>query len=159
MSFRTGFYAGLVVAVIWGVYLARLWQGQRQVELHGAHLLTQIEKRNWKAVGEFIGDGYKDQWGHDRASLVERLREVFRALPNARIEPNSVSVQTNNGRGTWTARVTVKSTGEFADYVTNRVNSLETPFQLEWQRGATWPWDWKLVEVRNPGLDISDYPR
>jgi hypothetical protein len=159
VSFRTGFYAGLVVAAIWGVYLARLWQGPRQVELHGAHLLAQIEKRNWKAVEEFIGDEYKDQWGHDRALLLERLREVLRALPNARIESTPVSVETNHGRGTWTARVTVKSTGEFADYITNRVNSLETPFEFEWQRGATWPWDWKLMAVKNPGLDISDYPR
>lgn len=159
MNFRIGFYAGLVLAVIWGVYLARLWQAERQVELHSVHLLAQIEKRDWKAVGEFIGDGYQDQWGHDRALLPERLREVFRALPKARIESNVVSVHAVNGRGSWTARITVKSRGEYAEYITSRVNSLETPFVFEWQRGATWPWDWKLVAVKNPGLEVPDYPR
>src|ERR1700730_2452770 len=137
MSFRTGFYAGLVVAVIWGIYLAQLWQGQRQVELHSIHLLAAIEKHNWKAVGEFVGSDYRDQWGNDRALLLERLREVFRALPNARIESRVVSVQTGNGRGSWTATVTLKSTGEFADFVQDRVNSLESPFEFEWRRGAT----------------------
>jgi hypothetical protein len=156
MSFRTGFYAGLVVAVIWGIYLARLWQGQRQVELHSVHLLEQIEKHNWKAVGEFVGSDYRDQWGNDRALLLERLPEVFRVLPNARIEPKVVSVQIRNGRGSWTAMVTVKSTGEFADYIQNRVNTLESPFEFEWKRGATWPWDWKLVAVKNPALEIPN---
>jgi hypothetical protein len=159
MSFRTGFYAGLVVAVIWGIYLARLWQGQHQVDLHSVHLLAAIEKHDWKAVGEFVGGDYRDQWGNDRALLLERLREVFLALPNARIESNVVSVQANKGRGSWTARITVKSTGEFADYIQNRVNSLETPFEFEWKRGATWPWDWKLVAVRNPALEIPEDAR
>ncbi len=159
MSFRTGFYAGLVVAAIWGIYLARLWQGQRQVELHSVHLLVEIEKHNWKAVGEFVGSDYRDQWGNDCPLLLERLREVFRALPNARIESKVVSVQAGNGRGSWTARITVKSTGQYADVIQNRVNSLESPFEFEWQRGATWPWDWKLVAVRNPLLEIPEYAR
>jgi len=159
MSFRTGFYVGLIVAVIWGIYLVRLWQGQRQVELHSVRLLAQIEKHNWKAVDEFVGSDYVDQWGNDRALLLERLREVFRALPNARVESKVVSVQTRNGRGSWIARITLKSTGEFADLIQNRVNSLDSPFEFEWQRGATWPWDWKLVAVKNPALEISDYAR
>ena len=159
MSFRTGFYVGLIVAVIWGIYLVRLWQGQRQVELHSVRLLAQIEKHNWKAVDEFVGSDYVDQWGNDRALLLERLREVFRALPKARIESRVVSVQTRNGRGSWIARITLKSTGEFADLIQNRVNSLDSPFEFEWQRGATWPWDWKLVAVKNPALEISDYAR
>ena len=51
----------------------------------------------------------------------------------------------------------IKGTGEFADYIQGRVNSLEDPFEFEWIRGATWPWDWKLVAVRNTALEISDY--
>jgi len=36
------------------------------------------------------------------------------------------------------------------------VNSLESPFEFEWQRGATWLWDWKLIAVKNPALEISN---
>jgi hypothetical protein len=156
VNFRNGFYAGLVIAAIWGVYLVRLWQPQRQVELHNVHLLERIERKDWKAVGEFIGAGYQDRWGHDRALLLERLREVFRVLPNARIEAGNVSVRSGDGRGYWTAKITVKSTGDFADYVERQVNSLDAPFEFEWQRGATWPWDWKLVSVKNPALEIPN---
>ena len=155
MNFRNGFYAGLIVAAALGLYLARLWQPARQVELHNAHLLEQIEKHHWKEVGEFVGPDYQDRWGNDRARLLERLPEVFRALPNARIEPGTPSVRIDERRGYWTAKITIKSTGEFADYVVSRVNSLDVPFEFEWKRGA-WPWNWTLVSVRDSALEISN---
>jgi hypothetical protein len=159
LNFRNGFYAGLLVALIWGVYLFRLWQPPRQLELHSTHLLAQIEKRNWKAVAEFIGSGYQDRWGNDRALLLERLPQILRAMPNARIESSEAAARTENGRGFWSAKIKITGTGEFADFIPGRVNSLESPFEFEWQRGATWPWDWKLVSVRNPALEIPDYAR
>jgi len=157
VTFRNGFYAGLLVAVIWGIYLFRLWQPQRQIELHNVHLLEQIEKHNWKNVGEFVGDTYQDRWGNDRKLLLERLPQVFRALGQTQIEASAVSIRREEDHGYWTAKIMVKGTGEFADYIQNRVNTLDTPFEFEWQPGATWPWDWKLVAVRNPALEISDY--
>jgi hypothetical protein len=154
VTFRNGFYAGLIVAAVWGLYLFRLWQPQRQIELHNVHLLEQIEKHNWKNVGEFIGETYQDRWGNGRARLLERLPQIFRALGNTRIESSAVAIRCEEGRGYWTAKIRVNGTGEFADYIQTRVNSLEAPFEFEWQRGATWPWDWKLVSVRNPALEI-----
>jgi hypothetical protein len=155
ITFRNGFYAGLLVAVIVGLYLFRLWQPERQVDLHSKHLLSQVEKKNWKAVEEFVGREYQDRWGNDRALLLERLKVVFRALPNARIEAQSPSVGIGEGQGNWAAKITITGTGEFSGLIEARVNSLEAPFELEWRRGATWPWDWKLVSVRNPALEIS----
>ena len=157
MSFRNGFYAGLIVAVIWGVYLVRLWQGPRQIELHSVHLLEKVEKKNWTGVGEFVGNEYQDRWGNDRALLLERLREVFRVLPNARIEFSDATTRMQDDRGFWTAKIKVTAAGEFAGFIESRVNSLESPFEFEWRRGATWPWDWKLVAVKNPALEISEY--
>ena len=155
MSFRHGFYVGLGIAAVWGVWLALLWQPERQVELHSVHLLEQIEKHDWKAVGEFIAADYQDRWGNDRARLLERLPEVFRMLPRARIEASMPSIRAGQGRGYWNAKITIRSAGEFADYIESRVNSLDVPFEFEWQRGA-WPWNWKLVAVRNSALEIPD---
>ena len=142
-----------------GIYLFKLWQPERQLELHSTHLLAQIEKKNWKNVGEFIANNYEDRWGDDRALLLERLREVFRAIPNARIEATNPTVRAENGRGSWSAIIRIKGTGQFADLIEARVNSLDEPFEFEWQQGATWPWDWKLVSVRNSALEISGYGR
>jgi hypothetical protein len=155
VNFRNGFFAGLVVASVWGVWLALLWQPERQVRLHSAHLLEQIEKHDWKAVGDFVGTNYQDRWTNDRTRLLERLREAFRMLPNARIEATLPLIQTDGGRGHWSAKIKIKSTGDFSNYVESRVNSIEEPFELEWQRGD-WPWNWKLVTVRNSAFEISD---
>jgi len=157
VSFRNGFYAGLIVAVVWAIYLFRLWQPQHQIELHNTHLLEQIEKHDWKAVRQFVGDTYQDQWGNDRTLLLQRLPQVFRALGTTQIESRNIAIRRAGDRGYWTAKITVKGTGEFADIIQTRVNSLETPFEFEWHCGATWPWDWKLISVRNPALEISDY--
>jgi hypothetical protein len=88
--------------------------------------------------------------------LLQRLPQVFRALGNTQIEARDIAIRRQDGRGYWTAKITVTGTGELADFIQARVNSLEAPFEFEWQRGATWPWDWKLISVRNPALEISD---
>ncbi len=157
VSFRNGFYTGLAVAAIFGLYLFRLWQPQRQIELHNAHLLVQIEAHDWKAVSEFVGETYRDRWGNDRALLLERLPQVFRAMGKTKIESKEIAVRREEGLGYLRARVQVRGTGEYADHIQTRVNSLEEPFEFEWKRGATWPWDWKLISVQNPALEISGY--
>ena len=153
VSFRNGFLAGLIVAVCWGVYLARLWQPERQLNLHNVHLLEEIEKHDWKAVGDFVDKSYQDRWGNDRALLLERLPQVFRLLPKAQIQAGPPTLRTPEGRGYWTAKITIQSSGEFADYITSRVNSLDEPFEFEWKPGG-WPWNWTLVSVRNSTLEI-----
>ena len=35
-----------------------------------------------------------------------------------------------------------------------RQNSLSTPFELQWRHVSGKPWDWKLVRVSNPELEI-----
>ena len=35
-----------------------------------------------------------------------------------------------------------------------RVNKLQTPFELEWYKFSGKPWDWKLVRVSNSAFEI-----
>ncbi len=39
-------------------------------------------------------------------------------------------------------------------FVNERVNTLETPFELQWQQQSGKPWDWKLVAVTNAELEL-----
>lgn len=154
-SFRNGLYAGLLAAAIGGIWLATLWQPERQIRLHTTHCLSEIEGKDWSAVGDFIGDDYRDQWGNDRGRALERLRELFRSLPKARIEAGGAQVRTEGRRGHWQAKITIRGgSGEFGAAIAERVNSLAEPFELEWRRRSNKPWDWKLVGVRNPSLEI-----
>ena len=155
-NFRNGLYAGLLLAAIVGIFLARLWQPERQMQLHSAHLLAQIKKKNWSVVAAFIGNDYQDRWGDDRTVLIERLHEVSRFVGTPTILVKDAGIRTESARGFWRARITIKGTGEFAPMIGERVNSLPAPFELEWRRGSSKPWDWKLARVENAALEISN---
>jgi hypothetical protein len=154
-SFRNGFYAGLLVAAGLGIYLFQLWDSGNQVRLHSAHLITALQEKNWPAVEEFIDPSYADQWGHDRATVATRLRQVLSYARNLRVAAREIIVRTANGEGVWRARVTIEADpNEVTALIKERVNALEEPFELVWRHGSRKPWDWKLVRVTNASLEL-----
>ena len=68
----------------------------------------------------------------------------------------AASVQTDGRRGYWRATIMVdgRDDNEVMAVLKERVNHLQSPFELEWQHMSGKPWDWKLVAVRNPALTI-----
>lgn len=132
--FRQCFYGGLGLALLIGLFLIWFWQPERQVSRHSESFLRTIEKKNWTGVADFIGNDYQDQWGDDRARVLERMHEVSRYLRRVRIDASNEAVR----------------------IVEERVNSLAKPFEFEWRRQSAKPWDWKLVRVSNASLEIPD---
>src|SRR5438552_2667719 len=86
LSFRKGFYAGLVLAAALAIWLWQLWQPAHQVELHSEHLIAAVQSKNWSAVGDFLDEAYRDQWNQDRSIVLSRLREVFRFAQHLHIQ-------------------------------------------------------------------------
>jgi hypothetical protein len=157
-TFRNGFYVGLVAALFIGLWLARLWQPENQVQLHSQHLVRQIERRDWAAAENFIAPDYHDDWGNDRALLLTRLRLTMRPFSSLTITATNPQTRLASSKGSWSARIEIAGRGEAAPEIISRVNSLTSPFDLDWRRESHWPWDWKLVRVSNPALEISgDY--
>jgi len=93
ISFRGGFYSGLVIALCAGLYLIWLWQPERQVRRHTDNFFQAIEHKNWDAVADFAAADYQDQWGDDRLRVFERLREGLRYVRGPRISASNPSVQ------------------------------------------------------------------
>jgi hypothetical protein len=154
VRFRNGFYAGLLVAFVVGLYLASLWAAERQVQLHSEHLVAAIEKRDAADVAAFIDESYRDDWGDDRELLLQRVRALLQLLRNIHVNATAPAIAVTGGEGRWTARVTITADGEFAPAVSERVNAVTTPFELFWRKRSWKPWDWKLVRVANPTLEI-----
>jgi len=153
--FRDGLYAGAGIAFLMGIFLIWLWGADHQVRRHTDNLLHAIETRNWTGLASFIATDYEDQWGNDGALLLERTRLVFQYAGRVRITPGYVIVQIDRERGSWQAKITIEcDNGEMNDLLKERVNTLATSFQLDWRRASAKPWDWKLVKVSNPGLEI-----
>jgi hypothetical protein len=155
---RGGFYAGVAVALFAGLFLARLWTPARQIRRHSDNLLRALEKRDWARFGSFLSDDYQDQWGNDHSAVLERTHEVFRYVRTIRLAAANPTISVMNHHGYWTAKITIDGdNGEATTMIKERVNSLTTPFQLEWQRKSGKPWDWKLVRVTNPELQIPEF--
>ena len=155
ITFRRGFYGGLVLAICIGLYLVWLWRPEHQVRLHTENFFHAIDHRNWDAVGDLIGNDYQDQWADDRARVLERMREGFRWVRGSRIIASNPNVQMEAGRGVWIGRITVYSSDDgVMELLDERVNKLPTPFKLEWIQLSGKPWDWKLARVSNSAFEI-----
>jgi hypothetical protein len=155
ITFRGGFIGGLAAALSVGLYLVWLWQPERQVRRHTENFFHAIEHKNWDAAADFIVADYQDQWGDDRARVLERLREGLRYVRGPRIIPSNLSVQVEGQRAVWIGKITLYSSDdEVMETLDQRVNSLPAPFKLEWHRLSGKPWDWTLARVSNPAFEI-----
>jgi hypothetical protein len=156
ITLRGAFIGGLAVAVFIGLYLLWLWRAEHQVRLHTENFFHAIDHRNWEAVADFIGGDYQDQWGDDKARLLERMREGFRWVRGSRIIASNPAVQVELRRAIWAGKITVYSSSDdgVMEVLDERINKLHTPFELEWRRLSRQPWDWKLVRVSNAAFEI-----
>jgi hypothetical protein len=155
ITFRGGFFGGLALALCIGLYLIWLWRPQHQVRLHTENFFHAIDGRNWETVADFIGSDYHDQWGDDRARVLERMREGFRWIRGSRIVASDPAVQVETRRAIWIGKITLYSSDDgVMEVLDQRVNKLPTPFRLEWHRLSGKPWDWKLVRVSNSAFEI-----
>ena len=155
ITLRGAFIGTLTFAVFICVYLFWLWGAEHQVRLHTQNLFRAIDNRNWEAVAHFVGDDYQDQWGDDKARLLERMREGLPWVRGSRIVTSNPAVRVEIPRAIWTGRIAVYSTDDgVMDMLNARINNLPTPFQLEWHRLSEKAWDWKLVRVSNASFEI-----
>jgi hypothetical protein len=155
VTLRDGFYVGLTTALFCGLLLIWLWRPERQVQRHTQKLFHQVEAKNWSAVSDLIGSDYRDPWNHDRTNVIERMREVMRYLRGTRIVTEEPVIKIDNRKAVWTGKITIEGeAGEAMTLVKERINSLGMPFELQWRRTSGKPWDWKLVRVSNPELQL-----
>jgi hypothetical protein len=153
ITFREGFIGGAIGAIVLGIFLVWLWQPDHQVRLHSAHLLQKIEQHDWALIENAIALEYGDDWGDDRERLLMRLREVLRFTRNMKIKAIAPDILSTGRDGKWTARIQLEGdSNEMMIEIKQRINSLTTPFQLQWTRQSAKPWDWKLVRVSNRDL-------
>jgi hypothetical protein len=72
-----------------------------------------------------------------------------------RLSARDVTCKIDNGAGFWRGKIEIESDdAELVAMVKERVNSLTTPFELQWRQVSRKPWDWKLVRVSNSELEI-----
>jgi hypothetical protein len=134
ITFRGAFVAGTALLVPVVVYFFWLWRPEHQVRLHTEHFFHAIDGRNWESVADFIGEDYRDEWDHDRARLLERMREGFRLVRGSRITAPDTAVRVETPRAIWIGKINVYSSDDgVMQSLDERVNRLPAPFELEWR--------------------------
>src|SRR5256885_11870206 len=81
-DFRIGFFVGIAATLAISVYCYELWQQERQVLRHSENLFRRIEDKNWSVLAEMIASDYQDQWGNDRALVLETNSTRFELSPS-----------------------------------------------------------------------------
>ncbi len=123
---------------------------------HTENFFHAIEHKKWDAAADFLAADYQDQWGDDRLRVLGRLREGFRYVRGPRVIASNPSVQVRTQRAVWSGKITLyNSDHDVMEVLAQRVNSLPSPFELEWHHLSGKPWDWKLTRVSNPAFEIS----
>ncbi len=147
--------ASLVVVTI-ALRCLWLWQPERQLLLHQAHLRGAIEARNWGRVEALIDPAYADRWGYTRESGIREARQWLGQFFALTVTAEPAGDQWTADGGTVTERWSIDGTGaEGAEMVKENVNALHAPFVFQWRHGSWKPWDWTLVRVDNPELNLS----
>ena len=147
----------IVLAALLGLalYAAWLWRPERQVRLHTAHLLKAVEGRQWKKVDSFVADNYSDRWSHDKGFVLRASTEVFGQFLFLSIQGQTLQCDISGSTGL--TRDTIKITGSggpVAQIVMETVNRIRAPFVFTWERKSWKPWDWRLIRIDQPELEI-----
>jgi hypothetical protein len=158
MDFKRLALAGIAALLALALWLAWLWQPERQLRLHTAGLLKAIERRNWSKVQGLLADNYSDRWGHDKGFVVEGLQQAFGGFVFLTVEHQPIGFNVPAGRVV--ERVKVSGQGSvIAQYVMVKLNGLTDPFTFVWRQQSGKPWDWQLIAVDHPTFDPDKEPQ
>lgn len=158
MSPRRIALAAALALVALALFLTALWSPERQVRLHQEHLLAAVSKKKWQRVAPFIAEDYSDRWGHDKAFVLGAAREAFSQFFVLEIAMQNTEMSVADGSGEVSARLIARgSGGPVAQLVIEKLQELREPFAFRWQKQSGKPWDWALVRVDQPTLEVPEF--
>lgn len=156
MMIRKYALTGAIVLVLWALWLAWLWQPERQVRLHTSHFLKKVERRNWAATKEMMAEDFTDRWEHNKASAIEDAQMVFSQFVFVTIENRTESCTMGEREATAHTKVKISGNGGgVVQLAMSRVNSLQQPFAFTWRKVSSAPWHWELIRIDQPELNID----
>ena len=152
----TAALASLVVVTI-ALRCLWLWQPRCQLLLHQENLRHAIEARDWSRVESLVDPHYSDRWGFTRETGMQEARQWLGQFLSLTVTADAAGDQLTPDGGIVTERWKLDGPGvtEAAGMVKDRVNSLQSPFVFQWRHASWEPWNWTLVRVDNPGLNLS----
>ena len=145
------------------LWLAWRWQPARAVEHRFERLLTAAADRKFDRLERLFDPAYADRWGMDRTTVLREGREVLRQFFALALvpDPDPPFVQQGPGPDQWTvrARIRVEGTGTpIAEFAKAEANRITADWSFTFRKADWKPWNWTLVRLDNPSLDLSRRP-
>ncbi|GAB4165032.1 MAG: hypothetical protein Fur0032_01480 [Terrimicrobiaceae bacterium] len=139
------------------VWVVAGWMPAAQVDKQTSRLLRAAGDRDWKTVGQLVSRHYRDPWGQDKESAIKLAAEAGRHFFALVITPSGEPTVTADGDKTlWKGRLAFGGRGTaLGEAMLSRTSEFREDFVFAWRRESWKPWDWKLVSVNQPELNIN----
>lgn len=144
----------LVAGVLWLVWF---FLPGPTVERKFSSLLSSVEKRNWEAFSGMLSPDYSDRWGQTAESLPSLAREGFQHFYYLKITPEfrPEAIASGGREMRISAKLHFSGGGSpLAVMVMDEANALGESFEFTYRKESWKPWDWKLVSMDHPALQL-----
>lgn len=124
--------------------------------LHQASFRRAVERRDWSRIASLIDPAYSDRWGYIHDSGIAQARPWLGQFFTLTITPMPAGDLLTPDGGAVTEQWRLSGAGaEGASLVIDRVNQASTPFIFTWKHRSWKPWDWTLIQIDNPSLNLT----
>lgn len=152
-----------IAGLAWYLFLQTPAQ---QIERAQRNFFTAVEKRQWEKVKATLKDGYMDELGFDKETGLAAAQQAFSGFFTLEIQWQTTKILGTNNKvnaeketapaalGFIHTTLRLEGNGTVvAQAVRSRVNGLKSPWIFHWHKTGRWPWDWRLVQIHNDGLN------
>jgi hypothetical protein len=144
--------------IVLGGWLIWRWQPDRAALSRFEALCEATADRKPRKMEKLIAADYADRWGMDRATALREARQILGQFFALTLEPVDTVVEPgpSPNERIIRARIRLGGTGTgIAELAKAEVNRLESPWVFTWRRTDWRPWNWQLVRLENPGIDLT----
>jgi hypothetical protein len=157
MNMNRRLLIGLVAVLIFGIWLYRWCQPERQVRRAQGRWLAAAESGDIDSFAEMMAADYRDGWGHDKTFVVKAARQVFPNFQILSIDRTEVSLEMAGEQAVLTEKMSMRGLGgPIAMAVRERANQLKQPFTMKWRKHGWKPWDWELTSIEQPEITAGE---
>ncbi len=150
----------LALILLLAIYLFGFrWRGIDKVIRRHDSFIEAIEEKDWGKCAKLVAPAYRDRWGFERSDILLTLEDVGRQFfivldldwktAETKWEGSTVSI---SGHGTFTGKGS-----PIASAIEARSKRYSSePFTFFWKKQSFLPWDWKLVKIEHPRIEIPN---
>lgn len=149
----------VVLLLSFAIFLGIQWRPAKVVEDRQADFIEAIGKRDKATIRKLLAEDYKDRWEFDADDAAESIVDVGSQFLTLYIVTEEQSLERDGQRivviGEWS--VEGNPLGPVGAGALRRINRLDAPFILKWEKQNLFPTSWKIVEIDNADLPDELY--